>query len=443
MRNSIHRMLIRRITISAVIIAVVLNIVVLANELRQIRILVADRGRDAVARFNRNVTHLLDDPSSLDGPALQRALADYAVRGVRQRMGNFVLASLYDLNGLEVARNIDERYPHIAAVERLMESSEHRLADDSKDREKLHIIGGLPYMRVSLPLTNSRGETAAHIEGVFAMTPEAIAALRGRLVRAGLFVLITVLVTAGVLYPIIISLIRRLTKLTDSLLDANLETLKVLGSAVAKRDSDTDVHNYRVTIIAVRLAEAVGLDAREIQRLIKGAFLHDVGKIGIRDNILLKPGKLTDDEYEVMKTHVNHGLDIVRRSEWLEDATDVVGYHHEKYDGTGYHSGLRRDGIPVNARIFAIADVFDALVSRRPYKEPFSFDETMQILEQGRGSHFDPELLDAFAPIAGPLYDEWAGRDDDGPGRELEAITDRYFSTDEMMVQGAGRVEQR
>ena len=189
-------------------------------------------------------------------------------------------------------------------------------------------------------------------------------------------------------------------------------------------------HNYRVSVYSVALAEAIALPRTEIQSLIKGALLHDVGKLGIRDNVLLKPGKLDDNEFAVMKTHVEHGMDITSRASWLADAQDVVGGHHEKFDGAGYPHGLAGEDIPVNARIFAIADVFDALTSRRPYKDPLSFDATMQILEQGRGSHFDPGLLDAFSEIAADLYSEYGGHDDDRAKRQLESLSQKYFRSD-------------
>ena len=217
--------------------------------------------------------------------------------------------------------------------------------------------------------------------------------------------------------------------MTVNLLDSNLETLQVLGSAIAKRDSDTDAHNYRVTIFSVRLAEAAGLEKQSIQKLIKEAFLHDVGKIGVRDNVLLKPGRLDEEEFQVMKNHVRHGLDIVSRSHWLHDAKDVVGFHHEKYDGKGgYDAGLAGEDIPINARIFAIADVFDALTSKRPYKEPFSFEESVEILREGRGTHFDPALVNLFVAIAQPLYDLLSGKDDAVPREELGGIIEEYFT---------------
>jgi len=171
----------------------------------------------------------------------------------------------------------------------------------------------------------------------------------------------------------------------------------------------------------------VDLPRKQIRSLIKGSLLHDVGKLGIRDNILLKPGKLDEEEFAVMKTHVDHGLEITARASWLQDAQPVVGGHHEKFDGAGYPEGLRGEDIPLAARIFAITDVFDALTSRRPYKDPMSFTESMQILESGRGSHFDPTLIDAFREIARGLYDTYSGKDDSLPKRRLEVMTEEYF----------------
>lgn len=128
-----------------------------------------------------------------------------------------------------------------------------------------------------------------------------------------------------------------------------------------------------------------------------------------------------------MKTHVSQGQDIVKRSSWLHDALEVVGYHHEKMNGHGYLQELGGKEIPITARIFAIADVFDALTSKRPYKEPLTFDDTMNILKQGRGSHFASELLDAFESIAKPLYDRLSGRDE-VPRDELQEIIQKYFT---------------
>jgi HD-GYP domain-containing protein (c-di-GMP phosphodiesterase class II) len=189
------------------------------------------------------------------------------------------------------------------------------------------------------------------------------------------------------------------------LLDANVEMLEVLGSAIAKRDSDTSVHNYRVTLLSLAIAEAAGLDRPALQSLVKGSFLHDIGKIAISDSILLKPGRLDQAEFEAMKTHVLHGTDIVSRYAWLADSLDIVRHHHERVNGGGYPDGLAGAAIPLSARIFAIADVFDALTSVRPYKKALSFDEAMKTMATDRGTHFDPELFDLFAKLAPALYE--------------------------------------
>jgi HD-GYP domain-containing protein (c-di-GMP phosphodiesterase class II) len=129
-----------------------------------------------------------------------------------------------------------------------------------------------------------------------------------------------------------------------------------------------------------------------------------------------------------MKTHVEGGVDTVQRSSWLRDSVSVVGYHHEKYAGGGYPYNLSGEDIPITARIFAASDVFDALTSSRPYKEPFSFEEAMDILEQGRGRHFDPQMLDAFGTNARELYDRYAGHEGEDLLQELVAMVEKYFS---------------
>ena len=195
-----------------------------------------------------------------------------------------------------------------------------------------------------------------------------------------------------------------LEQLASSLKDANTGILEALGSAIAKRDSDTNAHNYRVTILAIHLGRALRLEFKELQRLVKGSFLHDLGKIAISDSILLKPGKLTEEEFTIMKTHVKHGIDIISSYQWLEDACDVVNHHHEKFDGSGYPDKLSGNQIPVNARIFAVVDVFDALASVRPYKKARTLDETLTEMSRDRGTHFDPEIFDTFIGIAPDLY---------------------------------------
>ena len=214
-------------------------------------------------------------------------------------------------------------------------------------------------------------------------------------------------------YPTILLLDRKFIDKANKLSKSNTDILKTLGSAIAKRDSDTNMHNYRVTLYSIILAESIDFPKKDFNSLIKGAFLHDIGKIGISDNILLKPGKLNSEEFEIMKTHTNIGKEIINNNTFLYDALDIIECHHEKYDGTGYPKGLKGKEIPLGARIFTIVDVFDALTSKRPYKEPFSYDKAKSIMMKDSGKHFDADLLNVFFNSTDDCYNELKDSDED------------------------------
>jgi putative two-component system response regulator len=149
------------------------------------------------------------------------------------------------------------------------------------------------------------------------------------------------------------------------------------------------------------IARKMGLGDSETENILYAAPMHDVGKIGIPDRILLKTGSLDADEWETMKKHTVIGAEILRGSdaEFIRQAEAIALTHHEKWDGSGYPDGLQGPEIPLAGRIVAIADVFDALASQRPYKEPFSLEESFNVIKEGRGSHFDPEVVDAFFAV--------------------------------------------
>ncbi len=289
-------------------------------------------------------------------------------------------------------------------------------------------VGDTLYIQVLIPLHSSGNRIFGYFEGIYQVPPTTIAAIAHRMGDALFVVLLVVALTTLALYPVIVALNRNTLRLSAALLDSNVELMRTLGSAIAKRDSDTDAHNYRVTLYAVRLAQALRRPQDEIAALIAGAFLHDVGKIGIPDGILLKPGKLSVAEFETIKTHLSIGEVIVGESKWLAAARDVVAFHHEKYDGTGYLRGMKGEAIPFNARLFAIVDVFDALTSRRPYKPALPLDEAMRVLAEGRGVHFDPDILDVFAPLAPALLREYAAAEESYLKACLAEFEKCYFS---------------
>ncbi|MEZ4729403.1 MAG: HD domain-containing protein [Caldilineaceae bacterium] len=186
----------------------------------------------------------------------------------------------------------------------------------------------------------------------------------------------------------------------------NLEnSLLVMCLAMEARDLETAGHTQRVVYLAERLGRAIGLTGKQLDALRQGAYLHDLGKLSVPDAILLKPHRLDPDERTMMEAHVERGYELAARIPGIpKDALSVIRYHHERWDGTGYPVGLRGNDIPLLARIFAICDVYDALISSRPYKQTWSHEETMAALLDQGGRHFDPAVLETFVAIF--MYDK-------------------------------------
>jgi len=186
---------------------------------------------------------------------------------------------------------------------------------------------------------------------------------------------------------------------TAQLHETRLAIIRRLGRAAEYKDNETGLHVIRMSHYAAIIGRAIGMDDRNVELLLNAAPMHDVGKIGIPDSILQKPGKLTPEEWEVMRTHAQIGADIIgdaSGSELLEMARVVALTHHEKWDGSGYPQGLAGEDIPQVGRIVAIADVFDALTSVRPYKPAWPVERALALLRDSQGSHFDPNLIPVF-----------------------------------------------
>lgn len=412
-----------------VLIAMVVAATVYALEQKRLRDVAVDLAVERAAQFATLAGDAVAAPDAARSSDVQARLNQFIEGRTPPREGRIVAASIRSADGNEAARFVYSGYPQGDAAAALLQAQPEVSESDAGSGQPIDVAGSRHYL-VQIPLRTAEGDALGSLRAVFAPSDVYLSELRDRLWRAVIVAVAIVFMTTAILYPIVVRLMRKVAALSAELLDANLEMLAVIGSAIAKRDADTDAHNYRVTIYSVRLAEAAGVDTKSMQALIKGAFLHDVGKIGVPDQILLKPGKLDATEFAEMQKHVAHGLDIIGRAAWLADAEAVVGYHHEKYAGDGYSSRLEAENIPLIARIFAIADVFDALTSRRPYKEPLAFETTMNTLEQSRGMHFDPRLLDLFSGIARPLYAAFANRDDEHVRKVLRDIVVRYFKQD-------------
>jgi putative nucleotidyltransferase with HDIG domain len=183
-------------------------------------------------------------------------------------------------------------------------------------------------------------------------------------------------------------------------------TLEALGDALDLKDSETEGHSKRVTAYTIALARAMGIPPTEIKIIARGAFLHDIGKMAIPDEILRKPGKLTTEEEEVMRDHCTRGYHILRKIPFLSEAAAIVYTHQEHFDGNGYPSRLRGNEIPIGARIFAVADAMDAITSDRPYRKARSFDDARQEVLRCSGTQFDPAVVEVFLKIPNELWHE-------------------------------------
>jgi two-component system response regulator RpfG len=198
---------------------------------------------------------------------------------------------------------------------------------------------------------------------------------------------------------------QEIRKTTQELHDREQETLIRLAKAGEYRDEETGNHILRISRYSLLIAKKLGLSQERCDLIAQSAPMHDIGKIGIPDAILLKPGKLTQDEFKIMQQHTLLGYEILKNSlsKYIQTGAIIALNHHERFNGEGYPNNLNGDKIPLEARIVAVADVFDALVSDRPYKKSWPIDKAIDYISQERGCHFDPDCIDAFLSEMGEV----------------------------------------
>ncbi|OOZ75870.1 two-component system response regulator [Solemya velum gill symbiont] len=189
---------------------------------------------------------------------------------------------------------------------------------------------------------------------------------------------------------------------TKELYETRLEVVRSLGRAAEFRDNETGLHIVRMSKISQLMAQAIGLGEKQAELILNAAPMHDIGKVGIPDSVLLKPGKLTSEEWDIMKTHTTIGHQILsgeNSSDLMDMAKIIALCHHEKWDGSGYPNWLKGEAIPIEARIVALADVFDALTNDRPYKKAWSIEEALTEIDKQRNQHFESRLVNVFIDI--------------------------------------------
>jgi len=297
----------------------------------------------------------------------------------------------FKMNTLHYTRlNLGESYAGQAALEKrlihvdnLDEDPQNFLHANHFREEGFHVYMGMPLI--------SRGEVKGVLE-VFQ---------RGPLLpdRRWLRLLETISNQIGIAVDNAL-LLEHLDLSNKELVSAYNATIEGLSSALELRDHETEGHTRRVAEMTVQLAERMGFPAGELEILRQGALLHDIGKVGIPDSILLKPSPLTDEEWAVMKQHPVFASKVISGIEHLKPAMDIPLCHHEKWDGSGYPNGLRADQIPLQARIFSVVDVYDALTSDRPYRSAWPKDDALAYIREQAGRQFDPTVVGTFMDIA-------------------------------------------
>jgi len=190
-------------------------------------------------------------------------------------------------------------------------------------------------------------------------------------------------------------------RIMQNLRDTYDLTLSGWGKALEYRDRETEGHSKRVTKLTVEIAQRLGISGNELENIRRGALLHDIGKMAIPDEILLKNGRLTDSEWERIKKHPEYARNMLEDIPYLKSALDIPYHHHERWDGSGYPEGLSKEAIPFSARIFAVVDVWDALISDRPYRQAWSEEKALAYIREQSGILFDPKVVEAFIDLIG------------------------------------------
>jgi putative nucleotidyltransferase with HDIG domain len=234
----------------------------------------------------------------------------------------------------------------------------------------------------------------------------------------------------------------------ERLLHATIETRRAyedalgsLATALDTRDNETREHSYRVMEFALRIARQMDLDAEDMISIERGALLHDIGKIGIPDSILLKPNQLSTDEWAVMKEHPRIGFAMLSSVEFLSQAAEIVYAHHERWDGEGYPRGLAGEEIPIGARIFAVVDAFDAITSDRPYRKAMSYEAAKSMLVEDAGSQFDPAVIEAFCQVEEAEWEELRHQVSEYVEVTRERVARKVVDFDVRTAKGRGALE--
>lgn len=283
------------------------------------------------------------------------------------------------------------------------------------------------YNKVAIPVFDSDEDLTGYITGIYLVSLKESQAIINRFAVSYIICSAAITLCALFCYLGFLFLNNHLIRSIGELNRTTIFLVRKLGSALAKSTNQEEGNSSRVLIYAMKLAEKIQLPLDQRRTLIQGVFLHDLGMLPISPATLQKEGELSTEEIKQVDQHPREGAELIKKFRWLKNAEKVIRYHHEKYDGTGYPDGVRHEKIPMVARVFAIADTFDALTTPRPYREPLPLEESLAVLEQETGLQFDPVLLSAFLEIAPHLYETTASKSPRELEKEVDKLLKRYL----------------
>ena len=362
----------------------------------------ADLAREAEAVAARVVTQI--SPSDLEGPLGAERYEEFnTYLGASALPANTERIKLWNRDGMVVfSDNADELGNIYPPKEELGKALQGETATELSGLQAAENTGERQFGRLLEVYTPIRFPGSSDVWGAFEVYQdysgvEALAAKMGRAINIGVGTML------AFVYLSTVGLVKRgsdtIKRRQDERERTFRGTLQALGSALDARDSETEGHSSRVADLAITVGREMGLSRSELDRLEKAALLHDVGKIGVPDAILRKPGPLTEDEWAEMRRHPAIGKNIIKDIPFLENVAEIVHSHHERFDGNGYPRGLKGDEIPLAARIFSVVDAYDAMTSDRPYRKARSPGTATQEIITYSGSQFDPEVVNGFLTV--------------------------------------------
>lgn len=421
LKKEIHLKLIKRIffiCLAAVLVITAISVYVEIKLLDRTLLYLAEKES---AAFTTPLSIFLEDPAGMDSAALEKEVA----AGIERT--SFIQIELFSQDKQSVLLVSRENSEAVSA----MFAGKGIIVPFSDHPEGVRLLSNKRlYYDITIPVTDSkRDHISGYLKGIYRVSLAETKIIIGRFLLTAAFGVAGVILCCLLIYPGMVLLNNHLIRNSKDLHKAHGFLLRTTGAALAKCDTGDPGHSHRVLIYAIRLAEKQGLARTEIRRLILGAFLHDLGMLQADSKIEQKPGPLDEKEYALVKEQVKPVLKTIKRYRWLRDAVQVIGYHHENYDGSGYPGGVAHEKIPLIARISAIADTFDILTSSRSHRETLPLDEAVRTMERQSGSHFDPVLLAAFLEFAPRLHDVLVGMDNTRLDKELVSALKKYMRT--------------